>query len=54
MDCYELNQMSYYIAANHDYVILYGESYVGNMHDSRIFESKTMNIPENSALLFDR
>ena len=54
MDSYELNQMSYYIAANHDYVFLYSESYVGIMHDSRTFESKTMNMPDNSALLFDR
>ena len=51
---YDLNQISYYIAANYDYIPLYGESYAGNMHDSKTFESITRNIPGNSTLIFDR
>ncbi|MGP6240449.1 hypothetical protein ACNF40_08625 [Cuniculiplasma sp. SKW4] len=51
---YDLNQISYYIAANYDYLPLYGESYPGNMHDSRTFESIIGNIPANSKLIFDR
>ena len=51
---YDLNQISYYIAANYDYIPLYGESYAGNMHDSKTFESIINNIPDNSILIFDR
>ena len=51
---YDLNQISYYIAANYDYIPLYGESYAGNMHDSKTFESIINNIPDNSTLIFDR
>jgi transposase len=51
---YDLNQISYYIAANYDYIPLYGESYAGNVHDSRTFESIISNMPENSTLIFDR
>ena len=51
---YDLNQVSYYIAANYDYIPLYGESYAGNMHDSKTFESIIGNIPDNSTLIFDR
>jgi len=51
---YDLNQISYYIAANYDYIPLYGESYAGNVHDSKTFQSIMSNIPENSTLIFDR
>ena len=51
---YDLNQISYYMAANYDYIPLYGESYAGNMHDSKTFESIIGNIPGNSTLIFDR
>ena len=51
---YDLNQISYYIAANYDYIPLYGESYAGNMHDSKTFESIISNITDNSTLIFDR
>ena len=32
---YDLNQISYYIEANEDYILFYGDSYPGNMHDSK-------------------
>ena len=51
---YDLNQISYYISANYDYIPLYGESYAGNVHDSRTFKWIIENIPENSTLIFDR
>ena len=51
---YDLNQISYYIAANYDYIPLYGESYEGNVHDSRTFQWIIENMPENSILIFDR
>ncbi|WP_393971092.1 transposase [Oxyplasma meridianum] len=51
---YDLNQISYYIAANYDYIPLYGEAYPGNVHDSKTFESIIKNIPDNSTVIFDR
>ena len=51
---YDLNQVSYYIASNYDYIPLYFESYAGNVHDSKTFESITGNIPVDSTLIFDR
>ncbi len=51
---YDLNQVSYYIAANYDYIPLYGESYPGNVHDSKTFGTIVNNIPDNSTLIFDR
>ena len=51
---YDLNQVSYYIAANYDYIPLYGEAYAGNIHDSKTFESIIGNIPDNYTLIFDR
>ena len=51
---YDLNQVSYYIAANYDYIPLYGESYPGNVHDSKTFETIIGNIPDDSTLIFDR
>lgn len=51
---YDLNQISYYIASNYDYIPLYGESYAGNVHDSKTFEMIIKNIPEHATLIFDR
>ena len=51
---YDLNQILYYIAANYDYISLYGESYAGNVHDSRTFKWTIENMPGNSILIFDR
>jgi transposase len=51
---YDLNQVSYYIASSYDYIPLYFESYAGNVHDSKTFESITGNIPVDSTLIFDR
>jgi transposase len=51
---YDLNQISYYIAANYDYIPLYSESYAGNIHDSKTFETIISNMPDNSTLIFDR
>ena len=51
---YDLNQVSYYIASTYDYIPLYGESYPGNIHDSKTFENIVKNIPEDSTLIFDR
>lgn len=51
---YDLNQISCYIAANSNYIPLYGESYHGNVHDARTFENIIGNIPENATLIFVR
>ena len=51
---YDLNQVSYYIASSYDYIPLYFESYAGNIHDSKTFESIIGNIPVSSTLIFDR
>ncbi len=51
---YDLNQVSYYIASNYDYIPLYGGAYPRNIHDSKMFESIIKNIPENSTVIFDR
>jgi transposase len=51
---YDLDQISYYIAANYDYIPLYGESYAGNVHDSKTFHWIVENMPVNSTLIFDR
>ena len=50
---YDLNQVSYYIASTYDYIPVYGESYPGNIHDSKTFENIIKNIPEDSTLIFD-
>ena len=34
---FDLNQGSYYIAANYDYILLFWNSYAGNICDSRTF-----------------
>lgn len=51
---YDLNQISYYIASNHDYIPLYFESYPGNVHDSKTFQWIVSHVPEGSTLIFDR
>jgi len=51
---YDLNQISYYIAANYDYIPLYGESYPGNMHDSRTFSMIVDKLPKDAIIIFDR
>ena len=51
---YDLNQISYYIAANYDYIPLFWNSYAGNMHDSRTFPDMVKQIPEDALVIFDR
>lgn len=50
---YDLNQISYYIASNLDYIPFYGESYPGNVFDGKTFSMIIRNIPENAILIFD-
>jgi len=50
---YDLNQISYYIASNLDYIPLYGESYPGNVFDGRTFKTIIMNIPKSAIIIFD-
>lgn len=51
---YDLNQVSYYLAANEDYIPFYGDSYPGNIHNSSTFKWIVGNIPESSRVIFDR
>ena len=51
---YDLNQISYYIEANEDYIPYFGDSYHGNMHDSKTFGTMVDAIPESSILILDR
>ncbi|MCL5802519.1 MAG: transposase, partial [Candidatus Thermoplasmatota archaeon] len=51
---YDLNQISYYIAANYDYIPLFWNSYAGNLHDSRTFPEMIGKIPEDALVIFDR
>ena len=51
---YDLNQISYYIAANYDYIPLFWNSYAGNIHDSKTFPDMIGQIPEDSIIIFDR
>ncbi len=51
---YDLNQISYYIASNYDYIPLLFNSYAGNIHDSRTFPEIIRQIPENAIVIFDR
>ena len=51
---YDLNQISYYIAANCDYIPLFWNSYAGNIHDSRTFPEMIGQIPEDALIIFDR
>lgn len=49
-----LNQISYYIAANYDYIPFASDSYTGNIPDVRTFGMIVDNIPEDAILIFDR
>lgn len=51
---YDLNQISYYIAANYDYIPLFWNSYPGNVHDSKTFQDMVRQIPNEAAVIFDR
>ena len=51
---YDLNQISYYIAANYDYIPLFWNAYAGNVHDSKTFPDMVRQIPEDSIIIFDR
>ncbi len=51
---YDLNQVSYYIAANYDYIPLDGDSYPGNVYDSKTFSMIVERLPSNATLIFDR
>ncbi len=51
---YDLNQISYYIAANYDYIPFAGDSYPGNIPDVKTFDMIIENTPEDAILIFDR
>jgi transposase len=51
---YDLNQVSYYIASNLEYIPFYGESYPGNVHDSGTFDMIISNVPEDAIVIMDR
>ena len=51
---YDLNQVSYYIASNYDYIPLFWNSYAGNVHDSRTFPEMIRQMPEDALIIFDR
>ena len=51
---YDLNQISYYIAANHDYIPFAGDSYAGNVPDAKTFDVIAGSTPEDAILIFDR
>jgi transposase len=51
---YDLNQISYYIGANEDYIPFYGDSYPGNVPDANTFPMIVENIPPNSTVIFGR
>ena len=51
---YDLNQISYYIGANYDYIPLFWNSYAGNIHDSKTFPEMVRQMPEDSIMIFDR
>ena len=51
---YDLNEISYYIAANHDYIPFAGDSYAGNVPDVNTFDMIVGSTPEDAILIFDR
>ncbi|EQD26381.1 transposase IS4 family protein [mine drainage metagenome] len=51
---YDLNQVSYYIAANYDYIPFYGDSYPGNIPDVSTFRMIVDSTPSDAVLIFDR
>ena len=50
----DLNQISYYICSNHDYIPLFWNSYAGNIHDSQTFPEMVKQIPPDATVIFDR
>ena len=51
---YDLNQISCYIEVNEDYTPFYGDSYPGNMYDTKTFGMMVDAVLESSILIFDR
>ena len=51
---YDLNQVSYHMASNYDYIPFDGDSYPGNIPDSKSFGMIVENTPEDAILIFDR
>ena len=51
---YDLNQISYYIEANEDYIPFFFDSYPGNEPDVNTFPMIIENIPKESTIIFDR
>ncbi len=51
---YDLNEISYYIAASYDYIPFDGDSYAGNIPDVKTLDMILENTPENAILIFDR
>jgi len=50
---YDLNQISYYIAANYDYIPYKGNAYPGNVFDSKTFQDILVDLPEG-ILVYDK
>ena len=51
---YDLNQVSYYIASNYDYIPFAGDSYAGNIPDVKTFQMIVDSTPGDAILIFDR
>ena len=51
---YDLNQVSYYIASNYDYIPFAGDSYAGNIPDVKTFQMIVDSTPDDAILIFDR
>ena len=51
---YDLNQVSYYIAASYDYIPFTGDSYAGNIPDVKTFQMIVDSTPDDAILIFDR
>ena len=51
---YDLNQVSYYIASNYDYIPFAGNSYAGNIPDVKTFQMIGDSTPDDAILIFDR
>ncbi len=51
---YDMNQVSYYIASNYDYIPFAGNSYAGNIPDVKTFQMIGDSTPDDAILIFDR
>ena len=51
---YDMNQVSYYIASNYDYIPFAGDSYAGNIPDVKTFQMIVDSTPDDAILIFDR